>query len=240
AGASAARPAVASSSSLGGAVGTLDRGGALPVLSASGGGSASTVLRGTVSSSSELETMGAPSRAPLARSDVSSSALALEKRPAGPPPATDEDLDEDLGLEAVPEGEASSAEALGPDKAYDRYLSGPAPGAGKDRAERTVYVPPDPSKPPAELAQSDIFEVVLANKGDITTCAREQQEAAGEGGRVVLRWNILPSGKVSEVVTETSALKGTPLARCIEDKVRGWTFPKHQEQGGPVRFPFVF
>jgi hypothetical protein len=61
-----------------------------------------------------------------------------------------------------------------------------------------------------------------------------------EGTRVVVRWSILPSGEVSEVVTETASLRGTSFARCIEAKVRAWDFPKHQEQGGPVRFPFVF
>jgi hypothetical protein len=57
---------------------------------------------------------------------------------------------------------------------------------------------------------------------------------------VVLRWSILPSGKVTEVVTETAEYRGTPLALCLEGKVRAWTFPKHREQGSPVRFPFVF
>ncbi len=61
-----------------------------------------------------------------------------------------------------------------------------------------------------------------------------------EGKRVVVRWSIAPSGKVKDVVTETAAFQGTALAHCLEAKIRNWTFPKHREQGGAVRFPFVF
>jgi hypothetical protein len=53
---------------------------------------------------------------------------------------------------------------------------------------------------------------------------------------VVLRWSILPSGKVTEVVTETAEYRGTPLALCLEEKVRAWTFPKHREQGRTTTF----
>ena len=51
---------------------------------------------------------------------------------------------------------------------------------------------------------------------------------------------ILPSGRVTDVVTETARLQGTPLALCLEDKIQHWTFPPHREQGGPVRFPFLY
>ena len=58
--------------------------------------------------------------------------------------------------------------------------------------------------------------------------------------RVVVRWTILPSGRVTDVETESTRFQGTPLALCLEGKIRAWTFPKHHEQGAPVRFPFVF
>ncbi|MBZ4415650.1 AgmX/PglI C-terminal domain-containing protein [Myxococcus sp. RHSTA-1-4] len=222
--------------------GGIDRGGAVPALSATGGAVASSATSVPSVPKTELSTVSPPSRAPAARPSVSAAALALEKRPVAPPAVTETSFesDDDLGLDEAPAAEEKSASALGPDEAYDRELSGPPPGAASARKERTVYVPPDPSKPPAELAQSDIFEVVLANKGDITACARELQQPPKEGGRVVVRWSILPTGKVGEVVTETASIQGTPLARCIEAKVRAWNFPRHQGQGAPVRFPFVF
>ncbi|MCP3141075.1 AgmX/PglI C-terminal domain-containing protein [Pyxidicoccus xibeiensis] len=218
--------------------GTLDRGGAVPVLAASGGRKAPAATSAPASVAESLETEDLPEEAPVARAAVS--APSAEKRPAAPPPLAEADFENELDAEAAPAVDTAPAEKLGPDEAFERELASPPPGAGA-RAERSVYVPPDPSKPPAELAQSDIFEVVLAKKDDISACASEQQPPTpGAGGRVVVRWSILPSGQVSDVVTETASLKGTPIARCIEGKVRAWTFPKHQEQGGPVRFPFVF
>jgi hypothetical protein len=229
---------------LAGAAGGIDRGGAVPVLSGAGSSVASSASGAASAPKTELSTVSPPPRARVARPSVSDAALALEKRPSAPPPVAEtsfESEEDDLGLEdEAPTTEEKTAAPLGPDEAFDRELSRPPPGAASARKERTVYVPPDPSKPPATLAQSDVFEVVLANKGDITACAREQQAPPREGGRVVVRWSILPTGKVDEVVTETASLQGTPLARCIEAKVRAWSFPRHQEQGAPVRFPFVF
>lgn len=142
---------------------------------------------------------------------------------------------------APPAAEDELDEALGPDEAFARELDGPPGGAKPAVAQRTVWVPPEPARTeaPATLSQSDIFSVVLANKGDIAACVGTGK-APEEGKRVVLRWSIAPSGKVKDVVTETEAFQGTALAHCLEAKVRTWTFPKHREQGGAVRFPFVF
>ncbi|HEX8701136.1 MAG TPA: AgmX/PglI C-terminal domain-containing protein [Myxococcaceae bacterium] len=145
--------------------------------------------------------------------------------------------------EAPPAAEDDLDEALGPDEAFERELSGPPGGAKKAVAQRTVWIPPEPARPeaPASLSQSDIFTVVLANKGDIAACVGAgKPQGTEEGKRVVVRWSIAPSGKVSDVVTETAAFQGTALASCLEAKIRTWTFPKHREQGGAVRFPFVF
>ena len=134
-------------------------------------------------------------------------------------------------------------EALGPDEAFARELDGPRGGAKPALAQRTVWVPPEPARPEASatLSQSDIFAVVLANKGDIAACAGAGRSQGPEDGkRVVVRWSIAPSGKVKDVLTETEAFQGTALAQCLEAKIRAWTFPRHREQGGAVRFPFVF
>jgi hypothetical protein len=167
-----------------------------------------------------------PSLQKLAKAEVSAQSEPSADKGAAPPAAkADEEDEEDLGL----------------DEEFARELDDASKRAVP--AKRTVWIPPDPKSPePAvSLAQSDIFSVVVANKGDIAACVSAQKLQAGESPRkVVLRWSILPSGKVTEVVTETAEYRGTPLALCLEEKVRAWTFPKHREQGSPVRFPFVF
>jgi hypothetical protein len=148
---------------------------------------------------------------------------------------------EGRGASAQDAAEEDDSEDLGLDKEFARELDNPAKRAVP--AQRTVYIPPDP-KPlaaPASLAQSDIFSVVLSNKGDIAECVSAQKLQSAEGTRrVVMRWTILPSGKVTDVDTDTRAYQGTPLALCLEGKIQARTFPKHQEQGAPVHFPFVF
>jgi hypothetical protein len=127
------------------------------------------------------------------------------------------------------------------DEDFARELSGP--GHPPAQPKRTVWVPPAPTpvEPPASLSESDVFSVVVSNKEDITSCVSAQKPAPDEGAhRVVVRWSILPSGRVTDVVTETARFQGTPLAVCLEGKIRSWTFPQHHQQGGPVRFPFVF
>ncbi|HVG57796.1 MAG TPA: GYF domain-containing protein [Hyalangium sp.] len=167
-----------------------------------------------------------PSMQKLAKMEVSAqSESSAGKSVAAPAAKANEEDDEDLGL----------------DEEFERELNDPTKRAAP--AKRTVWIPPDPKspEPTASLSQSDIFSVVVANKGDIAACVSAQKLQAGEGARkVALRWSILPSGKVTEVVTETAEYRGTPLALCLEGKVRAWTFPKHREQGSPVRFPFVF
>ncbi|QSQ16445.1 AgmX/PglI C-terminal domain-containing protein [Myxococcus landrumensis] len=215
-------------------VATVERGGALPVLSASGGG-LGTSLVGTSSTSRVVRDVeSAPAVAAVAPR-VPEVKLGSSKKPAAPPAPT-------MAPASAAPVQPASDDDLGLDDDFDRELSGPVAGSGKKEAPRNVYVPPVApiQNPRVTLTQSDVFEVVLAKKGEVTACANAKPRPVDEGTRVVVRWTILPSGEVDEVVTETASLKGTAFARCIEGRVRAWVFPKHQEQGGAVRFPFVF
>ncbi|MFL5349179.1 MAG: GYF domain-containing protein [Hyalangium sp.] len=153
-------------------------------------------------------------------------------------PATEPAAKERVASRAAEEQEVDDDLKL--DEDFARELAGP--GKPPPQPKRTVWIPPDPKpvEPPAALTESDIFSVVVANKADITACVNEQKPASDEGHKVVVRWTILPSGRVTDVETETARFQGTSLALCLEGKIRAWTFPQHHEQGGPVRFPFVF
>ncbi len=171
--------------------------------------------------------------------DPSMQKLAKAELPAQPESSADKRGASQAAKEEEEEEEES--DDLGLDEDFARELDDPSKRAAPPK--RTVWIPPDPKSPApaASLSQSDIFSVVVGNKADIASCVSAQKLQSEEGTRkVVLRWSILPSGKVTEVVTETAEYRGTPLALCLEGKVRAWTFPQHHEPGGPVRFPFVF
>jgi hypothetical protein len=124
------------------------------------------------------------------------------------------------------------------DEEFARMLDDPSKRAVPPK--RTVWIPPDPVLP-ATLSQPDILAVVAANKGGVTACVNARKLPPGEGKRrVVMRWTLLPSGKVTEVATETAAYQGTPLALCLQEEIRSWKFPRHREPGGPIHFSFTF
>ncbi|GHG73431.1 GYF domain-containing protein [Comamonas sp. JC664] len=132
-----------------------------------------------------------------------------------------------------------SEDDLGPDEDFDRVLSGPGPNATQ-REKRTVWVPPDPTAPRETLDLATVFAVVHARRSELAACGREQSAPPGEGDRAVLRLSVLPSGKVESITTETPWLRGTPLVRCMQQKIGAWTFPRHRTQGAPVVFRYEF
>jgi hypothetical protein len=108
----------------------------------------------------------------------------------------------------------------------------------------TTYVPPatvTTQTTPERLAQSDIMQVVLANKAAIVKCVNEQkQKDPGASGKLVMRWTIQPSGKTTAISCQTPEFRSTHVARCISGLIKGWSFPRHQKQGEPIDFPFTF
>nr|WP_242543603.1 AgmX/PglI C-terminal domain-containing protein [Corallococcus sp. NCSPR001] len=143
---------------------------------------------------------------------------------AAPP---ESEIDEDFARELGFTDEAESPEASAP----------------KQAQEKTVYIPPAPTSEREQLAPSDITNVVVTNQPAIAACVQNFKTgtALENGGRFQLRWSVDPAGTVSGVSMETEALKGSPLAGCIEDQVRGWKFPVHRvAMNAPVHYPFVF
>jgi predicted Zn finger-like uncharacterized protein len=109
---------------------------------------------------------------------------------------------------------------------------------------RTAYIPPEPGGGGASqerLGQSDIMQVVLANKPAIIKCVSEQKKKdPGLSGKLVMRWTIQTNGKTKNVSCQTSEFRSTYMATCISGLIKGWSFPKHKVQGEPIDFPFTF
>ncbi len=110
---------------------------------------------------------------------------------------------------------------------------------------RTAYIPPEPGggggASQERLGQSDIMQVVLANKPAIIKCVGEQKKKdPGLSGKLVMRWTIQTNGKTKNVSCQTSEFRSTYMATCISGLIKGWSFPKHKVQGQPIDFPFTF
>lgn len=144
--------------------------------------------------------------------------------------------------EAVDEESAAESEL---DEEFARELGFADEAANEDTeptAARTVYVPPELGEK-EHLTADDIQQVVMANQPAITECLREHaaDSLLEKGGRFVVSWSVQPGGETTDVAMDTPALRSTPVARCIEDVVRGWKFPMHAvRMPAPIHFPFVF
>jgi predicted Zn finger-like uncharacterized protein len=133
---------------------------------------------------------------------------------------------------------------------FDRAFGGSAKAAKREEPKpepvrkKDVYVPPAPgggADVKDSLGKSDIMEVVLANKAAFARCVEEQrQKEPGTSGALVLRWQILTTGKVSNVTVVSEEFKSTYMAGCVTRQVKGLSFPRHKQQGEPITFPFRF
>lgn len=151
-------------------------------------------------------------------------------------------------VEAKPEPQRAPASA---EDDFDKAFGGETKKAAKEepapKAEKKPvgYIPPPPGAASAdvkaELGESDIMEVVLANKGALAKCVEEQRKKEpGVAGKLVMRWTIQTSGKTSNVNVVSEEFKGAHISSCIGQLIKGWQFPRHKKQGEPVTFPFKF
>lgn len=59
-------------------------------------------------------------------------------------------------------------------------------------------------------------------------------------GKIVVRFVIQTTGRVSEVSIDQNTMGDQAVASCIVNTVRRWSFPVKPEEDAPVSFPFVF
>lgn len=120
--------------------------------------------------------------------------------------------------------------------------SSDAPAPKKHKSD--VYIPDAPGgggSIPDSLQPSDIMATVLANKPALVNCVSEQKKRnPGVSGRLVMQWDISPSGRTSHISVVSDEFKSTYMAQCMSGLIKGWQFPKHKTQGDPVKFPFNF
>lgn len=159
----------------------------------------------------------------------------VEKDPGPPQPTTK--------TKSTPEPEGDDFDKAFGGSGDSKKAKEPEP---KSTEKKTAgYIPPAPGSSNADvkesLGQSDIMEVVLANKGALGKCV-EQQRAKDPGttGKLLMKWTIQTSGKTSNVSVASDEHKGTVIASCVGNLIKTMTFPKHKKQGDPITFPFKF
>ena len=96
-----------------------------------------------------------------------------------------------------------------------------------------------PSSP--EVTQSAIMEEVLAHKRQLGECiAQESRQHGLPHGKLLLGWDILPSGAVSNIGVVEEAFADRAIAHCIAGVVATFHFPQSEYGSSPLVFPFKF
>ncbi len=135
------------------------------------------------------------------------------------------------------------------DDDFDRIFGGSTASATpepkrEEKRPSTVYIPPPPGGGATKetLGQSDIMEVVLANRSSIKRCTDEQKaREPGSAGTITMRWIIRKDGKTSGIRALTSEYQKSDLSACLAGVIKRFKFPPYSgKQMQPIDFPFKF
>lgn len=127
----------------------------------------------------------------------------------------------------------------------DLSTSGGAGGAGKLGEKKAVQITGRVIDQGPELDSSDcdrdtIARYVKSRLRAIQGCyERELKRNTGLKGKIVVRFTIGETGRVSEIEIEESTLGNDAVANCIRNTIRVWMFPIKGAEC-PVSYPFVF
>lgn len=92
----------------------------------------------------------------------------------------------------------------------------------------------------SNLSQDTIGKVINDRKKSVSICYQQSLRGNEElRGKLEFLVTIEPSGAVSRANVETTAFKGTKLARCISSKIKEWRFPPFAGEAQQVQVPFV-
>jgi len=88
------------------------------------------------------------------------------------------------------------------------------------------------------LSTPAISSVIRRNAGPVVKCFQEHRnELPGDSGKVDLTITIDRTGRVREA---TSAMAGSGVGRCLEERVKQIRFPVHVDESVTVTLPLAF
>ncbi|AGC43535.1 hypothetical protein MYSTI_02208 [Myxococcus stipitatus DSM 14675] len=93
----------------------------------------------------------------------------------------------------------------------------------------------------SDVDRDALARYVRARKGAIQSCyEKELKRNPNLKGKVVVRFSILPSGRVGDFEIDENTLGSEAVASCIRAAIRGWVFPFKPDDAATVSYPFVF
>jgi outer membrane biosynthesis protein TonB len=107
--------------------------------------------------------------------------------------------------------------------------------AGDDKGGR------DPGAPPATLSQEEVQRVIRQNLPGVRACyLRIARNGDQRSGKAIVSFEIGAGGDVKDTKVDAPSFEGTSLPGCVSGTVSRWSFPKSQQGGMAISYPFVF
>jgi len=137
-------------------------------------------------------------------------------------------------------GASGSARGIG-----DLATEGGAGGAGQFEAKRTVeitgrVIDQGPEVESASCDRNAISRFVKTRIKAIQSCyERELKRNPTMKGKIVVRFTIGSTGRVSDVEIDENSLGNEAVVACIKNTIRFWIFPIKDNEC-PVAYPFLF
>jgi hypothetical protein len=106
-------------------------------------------------------------------------------------------------------------------------------------------VQPAPKPPvdrlPSAPSPDEIQLVIKQNLPGVKACfLRISHEGEQRSGKAIVSFEIAPGGEVIGTKVDAPAFAGTSLPGCVSGMVSHWAFPKSQNGGLAISYPFVF
>jgi TonB family protein len=93
----------------------------------------------------------------------------------------------------------------------------------------------------AEVKPRDLARFIQSRKASIQRCYENGlKRDPSLKGKVMVRFELTPQGRASNVEVEESTLRSDEVINCIKTTMRAWTFPFKPSDDVPVSYPFIF
>ncbi|WP_434300824.1 AgmX/PglI C-terminal domain-containing protein [Corallococcus exiguus] len=93
----------------------------------------------------------------------------------------------------------------------------------------------------SEVKPKDLAREIQRRKASIQRCYENGlKRDPSLKGRVMIRFDLTPQGRASNVEVEESTLRSDEVINCIKTTMRTWTFPFKPSDDVPVSYPFIF
>ncbi|MGE6757638.1 AgmX/PglI C-terminal domain-containing protein [Corallococcus interemptor] len=93
----------------------------------------------------------------------------------------------------------------------------------------------------AEVKPKDLARFIQSRKASIQRCYENGlKRDPSLKGKVMVRFELTPQGRASNVEVDESTLRSDEVINCIKTTMRAWTFPFKPSDDVPVSYPFIF